>query len=137
MSTLKVNTVSHSTSGFSNVVQFTDGAGTQNASLCRGWVRFNGEGTQTISGSFNVGTIDDGGTGYFRINWDTAFPNANYCTVVCGTGAQTSNGYVQHDSQDFGGEGTNAPLAGSITIRCVNGSGNRDDHPWITAAAFN
>ena len=136
MSTLKVNTVQHNTSGFNNVVQFTDGAGTQNAALCRAWVYFNGTGTIAIQGSFNVSSITDSGTGYYRINWSNNAPTINYCSIVCGTGGLTSSGYIQHDTQSFNGDGTNAPLVGSITLRGTDTSGTATDHPWVTAATF-
>jgi hypothetical protein len=137
MSTLKVNTVQHITSGFNNVVQFTDGSGTQNGTLCRAWVRFNGTGAISINGSFNVSSITDVGTGHYRVNWANNFPNVNYCSLVCGTGGQTSSGYVQHDSDQFGGQGVNTPAVGSISLRATNSSGSNVDHEWVTAAAFN
>ena len=78
MSTLKVNTVRHNTSGFNNVVQFTDGAGTQNGTLCRAWVNFNGQGTVAIRADFNVNTVGDNGTGDYTVNFSSAIGNTTY-----------------------------------------------------------
>jgi hypothetical protein len=92
MSTLKVNTVQHNTSGFNNVVQFTDGAGTQNGTLCRAWVNFNGQGTVAIRADFNVNTITDNGTGEYTVNFSNAMSDANYTvsgSVVGSTITQT------------------------------------------------
>ena len=82
MSTLKVNTVQHNTTGFNNVVQFTDGAGTQNASLCRAWVNFKGNGTVSIRQDFNVNTITDNGNGEYVINFSNALSDSGYCAVL-------------------------------------------------------
>jgi hypothetical protein len=82
MSTLKVNTVQHNTSGFNNVVQFTDGAGTENGTLCRAWVNFNGTGTVAIRASFNVSSITDNGTGDYTVNFSNALPDSGYCAVL-------------------------------------------------------
>ena len=98
MSTLKVNTVQHNTSGFNNVVQFTDGAGTENGTLCRAWVSFNGTGTVAINESFNVTSVTDNATGQYTINFTNAMPDAHYamgylCQEDTGGGNRNINGY--------------------------------------------
>jgi len=137
MSTLKVNTVQHNTSGFNNVVQFTDGAGTQNGTLCRAWVNFNGTGTVAIRADFNVDSITDSGVGYYTVNFTNVMPDANYCSVVTGTNGLTNAGYAQHDTQGFGGSGTNLGTTSGFNIRTVDGSTiSATDHVWVTAAVF-
>ena len=42
------------------------------------WVNFNGTGTVAISGSFNVTSIADNGTGDYTVNFTNAMPDANY-----------------------------------------------------------
>ena len=84
MSTLKTNTIQHLTSGFNNVVQFVDGAGTQNGTLCRTWVNFTGTGTVAIRASFNVSSITDNGTGDYTVNFTTALANVNYAVLITG-----------------------------------------------------
>ena len=136
MSTLKVNTVQHNTSGFNNVVQFTDGAGTQNGTLCRAWVNFNGTGTVAIRADFNVNTITDNGTGVYTINFSSALADANYCYVfgmfqdwiTLGTaekwGVQTSNGAVE------------LKTSSACRIASKNGNNGGTDSPEITASFF-
>jgi hypothetical protein len=51
---------------------------------CRAWVTFNGTGTPAISGSGNVTSITDNGTGNYTVNLTTAMPDANYATVIGG-----------------------------------------------------
>jgi len=78
MSTLKTNKIQHLTSGFNNVVQFVDGAGTENGRLCRAFVNFNGTSTVAIRANFNVSSITDNGTGDYTVNFSNAMADANY-----------------------------------------------------------
>jgi hypothetical protein len=136
MSNLRLSNIQSNGTGFNDVVSFQNASGTENGTLCRGWVYFNGTGTIAILADFNVDSIDDGGTGYYKVNWTNSFPTNAYCSIVSGTTGGTGGGNVSHDSQLFGGGGTNAPLAGSITLRAVDGTGNSIDHAWVTAAVF-
>jgi hypothetical protein len=54
--------------------------GSAPAYLCRAWVTFNGMGTVAISGSGNVSSVTDNGTGSYTVNFTTAMSDANYCT---------------------------------------------------------
>jgi len=83
MSTLKVNTVQHNTTGFNNVVQFTDGGGTENGQLVRAWANWNGQGTVATRGDFNVNSIGDNGPGDFSVNFSNALPDTNYAVGGC------------------------------------------------------
>lgn len=70
--------------------------------IAKAWVNFDGTGTPTIRGSFNVSSITDRGTGLYTINFTTAMPNANYSVVgsvgtssftnvpICSTGSTSS-----------------------------------------------
>lgn len=52
--------------------------------LCKAWVKFDGQSTSTagfISGSFNVSSIQDNGTGDYTVNFTQAMPDANYALV--------------------------------------------------------
>ena len=91
MSTLKVNTVQHNSSGFNNLVQFTNSSGTQNGVLCRAWVNFQGTSTVTIRDDFNVSSITDHGTGDYTVNFSNAISNSNHATVLQGSGNTTGH----------------------------------------------
>jgi hypothetical protein len=54
----------------------------------KAWVNFDGTGTVSIRGSFNVSSVTDLGTGNYRVNFATALSNANYA-VVMGQGELT------------------------------------------------
>jgi hypothetical protein len=49
--------------------------------ICKGWIIFDGTGTISILGSYNVSGIIDNGVGNYTITWDRNFSNVNYCTV--------------------------------------------------------
>ena len=57
--------------------------GINQARIAKAWVNFNGTGTVAISGSYNVSSITDDGTGDYDINFSTALSDTNY--VVVGT----------------------------------------------------
>lgn len=78
----------------SGAATFTGGVTVQSASgsppaantiyapnIVKGWINFNGQGTASIRGSFNVSSLTDNGTGTYTVNWDTDFANANYAIV--------------------------------------------------------
>jgi len=58
---------------------------------CRAWVNFNGTGTVAVRASQNVSSISDLGTGYYRINFSTPMPDANY--AFFGSGNTDRNNY--------------------------------------------
>ena len=59
---------------------------TQNAyqGIAKAWVFFNGT-ANTITNSFNVGSITKNGTGDYTINFTTAMPNASFVTTALST----------------------------------------------------
>jgi hypothetical protein len=48
----------------------------------KAWVNFNGEGTLAIRASFNVASVTDLGTGYYRINFTNAMEDDNYSVAA-------------------------------------------------------
>tara|TARA_Y100000361_G_C11131440_1_gene329221 strand:+ start:25 stop:1122 length:1098 start_codon:yes stop_codon:yes gene_type:complete len=51
----------------------------------KAWVNFNGQSsgsTKTINNDFNVSSVTDIAQGDFRVNFDTAMPNVNYCVAM-------------------------------------------------------
>lgn len=106
------------------------------AYACRAWVNFNGTGTIAIRASGNVSSITDGGVGYYRVNFTAAMPDTNYSSVVSGTAASTSSGYISMDSQSWGGVGTNLGTTGWVNFRAVDGNAAAIDHAWVCVAVF-
>ena len=61
---------------------FQDSTGAEIGTLCRAWVNFSaGTGVPVPRASFNVSSITDNGVGDFTINFTTAMPDVNYCTL--------------------------------------------------------
>ena len=140
MSTLKVNTVQHNTSGFNNVVQFTDGGGTQNGVLCRAWVNFDGTfGTSPfttanggIRAAFNVSSITDNGTGDYTVNFSNSLPDGNYCLVATqGQNGNSNPNYVMTVK-----EVVNAPGTGGFTLTTNGATGGTADSDGVYVAVF-
>ena len=98
MSTLKVNTIQDTGGGSSSTpAQISNGR-------AKAWVRWNGTGTLAIDASFNVSSVTDQGTGYYKVNFATAFSDANYTAhfqgdsaTIGGTGHM--NPYIRSDSE--------------------------------------
>ena len=83
-----------------------------NACFC--WVNFSGEGSITIRDSFNVSTIDDNGTGQYKVNFSTDMTSDDYAVSWGGDGG-TGEGHGQSQSNGSpGGSGASAsPPAGN------------------------
>jgi hypothetical protein len=84
MSTLVTATVK---SNSSSPPAFQNSSGTQIGTLCRVWIQYNTITTTTITGSFNVSSLTDNGTGDTTINFTNALSDANYC--VCASCSQS------------------------------------------------
>jgi hypothetical protein len=58
--------------------------------LCRAWVNFDGTNTN-IRASYNVSSINDGGTGVCTVNFTTAMPDTNYTILGSGGNSAANN----------------------------------------------
>jgi hypothetical protein len=85
MSTLKVTNIQSNAAGFNDVVSFQNSSGTENGTLCRAWVNFNGTGVVAIRANFNVSSITDNGTGDYTVNFTNALADTNYSVVSSGS----------------------------------------------------
>jgi len=80
MSTLKVNTIQDTSGGGTTLVSAQNTA--------KAWALWNTYTSHSLTNSFNVSSIADGGTGKTTVNFTTAMPNANY--VVAGSASGPS-----------------------------------------------
>ena len=71
--------------------------------LVAGWIKFNGEGTILIVNSFNVSSIDDNGTGFYDVNWDTDLVG-DYASVAISNRVSSTVGVVCHTQTQQAGE---------------------------------
>jgi hypothetical protein len=94
--------------------------------LCRAWVNFNGGGTVAISGSGNVSSITDNGTGDYTVNFTTAMPDANYSAVGM-SGDATNGSRVLHKYSS---------TSNGVRVQATNGAGTLGDYVSISLAIF-
>jgi len=78
MSTLSVATIKSASSA---APVFQNSSGTEIIQGATAWVNFNGTGTVAIRDSFNVSSITDTGTGYYTVNFTTAYADTDYCPL--------------------------------------------------------
>ena len=78
MSTLKVTNIQATGETASRAV----------SGVAAAWVNFNGTGTAATRDSVNVSSLTDNGTGYFNMNWSSAFSATDYAMT---SNAQNGN----------------------------------------------
>ena len=82
-----------------NSAQLATVSGTAPLYMARAWVNFNGTGTVAITGSANVSSITDHGTGEYSVNYTTAMSDANYARMLTvGENSAQSGGRIGMDS---------------------------------------
>jgi hypothetical protein len=105
---------------------------------CRAWVNFDGTGTVAIRNSGNVSSIsDNGGQGDYTINFATAMPDANYCTV--GTTGYAGNGTASGflGANRIGSNGNEAaPTTTAVRVNSVTFAGSVVDTKYINVSIF-
>ena len=58
--------------------------------IAKAWVNYNGlTASRTIRSSFNVSSVTYNSTGDYTVNFTTAMPDANYCTLASQGGGTT------------------------------------------------
>jgi hypothetical protein len=104
--------------------------------LCRAWVNFDGV-NQTIRAAYNVSSIEDRGTGFYRITFATAMPDINYCVqAICGQnrGASTNRSVGLYSTSDTTYESNMATTDFSLAI--MNSNAGDQDHDVVCASVF-
>ena len=79
MSTLNVGTIK---SLDANPPVFKNSSGVEKGQLAKAWIRFNGEGTVSITDSFNISSMSDNGVGTYAFAFANNMANANYVVVT-------------------------------------------------------
>ena len=94
-------------------------SGTAPLYMCRAWVNFNGTGTVAILASGNVSSITDNGVGDYTVNFTTAMPDANYCSVANSSKYDTNNDGNQRTT--VGGYVGALQTSGATRVRTTQG----------------
>jgi hypothetical protein len=105
MSTLKVTNIQSNGAGFNDVVSFQNSSGTENGTLCRAFVNFDGTFASSpftianggIRASGNVSSVTDNGTGDYTVNFTNALADANYAVITSSGGTSGVIGEVVVD----------------------------------------
>ena len=98
----------------------TTTTGSPNYYAARAWVNFNGTSTVSIRASVNVTSITDLGTGEYQVNFTTAMPDTNYCTLGSAIGTNSAG-----DGMFIGGFGSGTIKATTyIKIKTSYGPNN-------------
>jgi len=127
MSILKVTDIQSNGTGFNDVVSFKNASGTENGTLCRAWVNFDGQGTVAIRADFNVSSITDNGTGDYTLNFTNVMPDANYCLVGTAGNGNTNNRFVSQ---------VRSVAVGSLRIGTIDGANSVIDPGFVFIAIF-
>ena len=145
MSTLKVTNIQSNGAGFNDVVSFHNSAGTENGTLCRAWVNFDGTFETSpftigngIRASFNVISVTDNGKGDYTITFTNPMPDANYSMAGSGQTidfATTGRGYAVSPFSNT----TSPYLTTSLRVQgCLidSSSGTYADSAFFNVAIF-
>ena len=95
----------------------------------RAWVSFNGAVSPIPLTGGNVSSISDGGVGTYTINFTTALPHANYCTVSM---AKSPDGLISDVSIDP----TTNPTVNACKIVVRQFAGEPKDSSIVNFAAI-
>jgi|TARA_R100000084_G_C4555764_1_gene102193 hypothetical protein len=130
MSTLKVNNITDTSGGSSNL---------EVPGAAKAWVNFNGTGTVAIRSDLNVSSITDNANGDYTVNFTTAMSDTNYC-VVGGMSANSSgsNGNTFYSSTQTSGPAYNSGYTTTSSIRMLSmdGTGTNRDAAHLNVAVF-
>ena len=94
MSTVKVNTLTGTSTAGSIAVTGEGNSTTTNLQqgLTKVWANVDGTGTVNLRDSFNVSTLTDSGTGTYKLTFASSMNNANYCSVASGNISTSNSG---------------------------------------------
>jgi len=99
---------------------------TTNAGFAEAWVNFTGTGTVAINDSYNVTSITDRGTGFYKVNMTNSISTA-YPAIV---GICASDNFIELDNVDITVDDFD------IYTRDVSSGGTLDDAPMVTVAVI-
>lgn len=89
--TLSVSTQAEMEAATSTADFVTPGRTQYHPGVAKGWAQIDQVTTTTITGSHNVSSVVDNGTGDCTTNWDTNFSDATYAIVGMGTSPSGNN----------------------------------------------
>ena len=132
MSNLKVTNIQSKGTGFNDVVSFQNDSGTENGTLCRAFVNFDGTfGTSPfttanggIRAAFNVSSVTDIALGQYTANFTNAMPDTNYAAVAMSYYGDVTNenGYLTLEDGRLAARTTSSFTLATTTTSVYNDS---------------
>ena len=123
---IEIATAAETASAASTTLAVVPGRVQNHPGVAKVWVKVTGAGTPAIGGSYNVSSITDLGTGYFRVNIATDMSDANYAPISdCGHSGAITFSYIVANSQI---------AAGSFEVATVSSGALADCDVWTAAA---
>lgn len=105
-------------------------AGSAPVYACRAWVQFQSNPSVSPRAGGNVTSVTDLGTGYFRINFTTPMPHANYAVAGMSSGGSASNERMVFIPE------SNPPTTSACWVRVSSGEGSAGDALYNTVMIF-
>ena len=136
MSTLSVGTIKSASSA---APVFQNSSGTEIIQAAKAWVKWNGTGTLAINASFNVSSVTDLGTGYYKVNFTTAFADTSYTANFQGdTAVVPGTGHCVPFIADYDGSAGSEQTTGYTTViwHLFNSSSSRVDSALSSGVFF-
>ena len=120
--------------GTLTISTLSDGTNSTSSTNCiqgsaMAWVRFNGNPTVAIAGSYNVSSVTRNATGDYTINFTNAMVDTNY-SAVSSNGNGTANTV---GCSTFYGQ---APTTTTVRICTYNGATSLTDYVYISTVVF-
>tara|TARA_B000000557_G_scaffold131213_1_gene106314 strand:- start:53 stop:448 length:396 start_codon:yes stop_codon:yes gene_type:complete len=129
MSTLKVDQIQNTSDAHSSTPQqIAQGR-------AKAWVEFEGIGSHSILGSYNVSSVSNPSNGNYTVNFSTSFANTNYAALAT-SGADL-------DTYDDGLDGADNvaivcnKAVGNVKVACADtDNGDADDNHRVSVVIF-
>jgi len=89
--------------------------GINQARIAKAWCNFDGDGTVSIRGSYNVSSVTDNGTGDYTVNFSTAMSDTNFVASITSADID-DNGSRVGQSVPFIGSGNSSGIYGDSGV---------------------
>jgi len=122
MSTLKADTIQNTSGGAATLTK---------QSAAKAWINFNGTGTIAARDSFNVSSLTDNSTGYYRTNLSSAMSSADFHSSV---DRQVSNS-TKAFCTGLGPEGNTSSRISQYVFYYTSGADAAEDEDYVYASA--
>ena len=121
--------LSNAEDGTGNNFEFNSGFGSNGVAYgCRAWCNANLTGSGSISGSGNVSSLTDRGTGRWQFHFATAMPDVNYAANgICKPNADIVNNAGIHPGTPGPGATWDTYSTGTVAFIYTNDSGTLID----------